>query len=461
MSLEATLLSLYGCQLVALAGRCPLALSAAGPRLRLAVEDSPEGYRGRGLTVRLGASGDGRLQRHMVHLDQGPDNGSDSAPTALAAAEWWLLRDCGAGLGLPLLHLTSNANDLRCLAAVLPLAVSLSLFGWQSTRLVLPLAPRLVALELRGCTCLCSVALAADWPGAAVSVRVLDMGETRLLSLAATAAAFPCLDRLLADGSHTGNDWADAAPHLRGLRELNATVTAIRDLSWLGLVEGLQVLRLHGCTDVADWSPIARLRQLRELNANHSSVARVDWIADCRNLETLSLYGCPAVTDGAAIGQLGFLQSLNIGWHGLSSLAWLAGCHDLRRLLAVGTGDTPDEGVRAIGELRRLEVLHMAHWGGADLSWLPRCTALRELYLAGCTGVADWAPLGVLWRAAPAMETVDLNESSVTGVQGWGAPLSAACVLSVKGTVLTAQDRSALAALGPRVTVILGGEAAR
>lgn len=460
---SAAMSSLAACQAITQYGKCLLALCSVSPKMRVSTESTGGGFRSDRLTLRLKMTSRMARERHLTLIVdealfrlRGLDEGA-----LLEKSMWWLLRRAKSSLHRIPLHVVTNTHKLDFLGAARPLVVSLYILCWQMAQLELPQMPLLHTLELRNCSCLRSICLHPQWgPGEAghaqvPTLQVLDLGETAVHSLYEVVKLFPGLEVLYVDGCESIQDWAEAVNHLGRLRELNATATKIKELSWLPQLRHLRVLKLHGCGEIVDWSPVGQLHRLRELNCNYGSLANIEWIVGCADLEQLFLYGCTGITDGSPIGQLSFLRRLNIGLHNFSNIAWLSGCRQLQSLWMQGAASTPVSGVDSIGELKNLQVLNMAYSAMRDIDWLPRCTALRELYLVGCSHVMSWQPLGQLLRAAQGLLVVDLREANVFGIREWVQELSRIQEIRLEETNLTPQDRIALSLLPTSVRVVL------
>ena len=113
---------------------------------------------------------------------------------------------------------------------------------------------------------------------------------------------------------------------------------ALKDLSPLAGLQGLQTLDLTSCRGVTDLAPLAGLRALQSLGLmSCTGVTDLSPLTGLQGLQILDLMSCEGVTDLSPLVGLRAIQSLDLSNTGVTDLAPLAGLQALQRLNLYGS----------------------------------------------------------------------------------------------------------------------------
>lgn len=172
----------------------------------------------------------------------------------------------------------------------------------------------------------------------------------------------------------------------------------IEDIRLLSSLSGLRELKLSGCKDIDDFSPLQYLSDLERLDLSFSSVRDIGFLFSLVNLKRLSLNFCQEIKDFSPLSSLVNLRELGLKLCINDDFRFLSNLNNLIALDLQGALLR----VKDIGFLRPKKGLKKLDLGSnhhiEDVSALAFLTNLEYLDLSECARINDFSPLCHLSR---------------------------------------------------------------
>lgn len=459
----------------------PLALSAATPAARRAVERSSRGYVVRGLRLHH----EDFRKDEEVSCHRRPTRTvcihAEVVPTTFFLALWWVEKD---GADVPVafraarltgvLHygaaqddgaspnVLSMANVL--VASLVRRTVSLFLGGSRLREVLLnPAAVRqLERMDVSNCRCLKSLQWSGNEEGGVQQqqqqlrhLRILKASFSGLISFPApTVAAWaPNLTTALLSGCRTlsvaqANTLLDGCVELRVARLDSTKLSSIDSIAHS--CPNLTELNVSNCSDLHDVGAIAALALLRVLDLHgNAALTSLNGVEACHRLRRLDISHCKRVTTLQPLeGNLMHLVHFNASHcSGLrdTHLQALQDCDMLEEVKVNQCASLKD--FTALADHANLHSLEAADTGLDAVDFLSSCTALAQLSVAGCAALKDLAALRGLYR----LTSVDACYTGVTRVADLVDSCAALRVVLVRECVLDAESTTRLEECATRI----------
>jgi hypothetical protein len=457
----------------------PLALSAASPAARRAVESSTRGYMVKGLRLHH----EDFRRDEEVSCHRRPTRTvcihAETLPQTFLNALWWMEKDgdevpvvfraarltgslhYGAALAAAGEDVRSTHN--RAPASLVRRTVSLYLGGSRVRDVCLDptTVAQLERIDVSNCRCLKTLRFTNgdEVSGRNVQplrhLRTLKASFSGLTTLPATRLVewAPAITTVLLSGCR-----ALSEEQLNGLLEDCTELRVARlDSTKLSSIEAIALtcphlveLNVSNCGDLQDVTTIAALSCLRVLNL-HSNVGltSLDGVGQCRRLRQLDISHCKRVSTLAPLeGTLTQLRHFNASHcTGLrdTGLRALQTCLLLEEVKVNQCAALRD--LSALSHHTNLMTLEAADTGLASVDFLRTCTALERLSVAGCVQLKDLAALQGLYY----LTSVDACHSGVTRLAELVDSCVALRVMLVRDCNLDVESTNRLEACSNRI----------